>query len=237
MNEPARIRVSRPGWVFFVGRAVLRPLFWLLFRTRRIGHRDVPRGGAVLLAANHLSSWDTVLIPVAAPRPVQFLTKSAYFDKPGLRGAFLRWFFRNIGAVPVLRAAGSEAQAALEAGSAILRAGSVFAVFPEGTRSRDGRLYKGRAGAAWMALETGATVVPVGLVGTSGLKAFRWLRPGAPRPEVRFGAPMDLSDLAGKPGGVARRIATERIMDAIAELTGQERADELNATSSDAASE
>src|SRR5690606_447447 len=178
MNEPASAQVSRPGWVFYLGREVLRPLFWLLFRTRRIGHKALPSEGPVLLAANHLSSWDTVLIPVATPRPVQFLTKSAYFEKSGPKGAFLRWFFRNIGAVPVLRAAGSEAQAALDAGSSILRAGSVFAVFPEGTRSRDGRLYKGRAGAAWMALETGATVVPVGLVGTSGLKAFSWRRPG-----------------------------------------------------------
>lgn len=234
MNEPASAQVSRPGWVFYLGREVLRPLFWLLFRTRRIGHKALPSEGPVLLAANHLSSWDTVLIPVATPRPVQFLTKSAYFEKSGPKGAFLRWFFRNIGAVPVLRAAGSEAQAALDAGSSILRAGSVFAVFPEGTRSRDGRLYKGRGGAAWMALETGATVVPVGLVGTRGLKAFQWLKRGSVRPEVRFGEPIDLSDLADKPGGVARRVATERIMDAIAQLSGQERVDALNATSSDA---
>jgi 1-acyl-sn-glycerol-3-phosphate acyltransferase len=188
----------------------------------------------VLLASNHLNAWDTVLIPVAAIRPVQFLTKSSYFEKSGPLGAFLKWFFTNIGAVPVLRAAGSEAQAALAAGSSILSAGSVFAVFPEGTRSRDGRLYKGRGGAAWMALETGAAVVPVGLIGTGDMRVFGWLRRGSARPEVRFGTPLRLSDLADKPGGVARRIATERIMDAIAELTGQERADEFNATSSDA---
>jgi 1-acyl-sn-glycerol-3-phosphate acyltransferase len=221
--------------VYFLGRAVLRPLFWLLFRTRRVDHRDIPGTGPVLIASNHLNAWDTVLIPVAAVRPVQFLTKSSFFEKSGLLGSFLRWFFTNIGAVPVLRAAGSEAQAALEAGSSILRAGSVFAVFPEGTRSRDGRLYKGRGGAAWMALETGATVVPVGLIGTGDMRVFGWLRRGRHRPEVRFGAALDLSDLAGHPGGVARRIATERVMSAIAELTGQERVDEFNATSTDAA--
>lgn len=212
---------------------MLRPLFWLLFRTRRTGHKDIPTAGPVLLASNHLNAWDTVLIPVAAVRPVQFLTKSSFFERSGVLGAFLRWFFTNIGAVPVLRAAGSDAQAALAAGSAILSAGSVFAVFPEGTRSRDGRLYKGRGGAAWMALETGATVVPVGLIGTGDMRMFGWLRRGATRPEVRFGAALDLTDLSDKPGGVARRIATERIMDAIAELTGQERVDEFNATSTD----
>lgn len=234
MSESVAQPISRPGWVYFLGRVVLRPLFWLLFRTRRTGHRDAPATGPVLLAANHLNSWDPVLIPVAAVRPVQFLTKASFFERSGLLGGFLRWFFTNIGAVPVLRAAGSEAQAALAAGSAILSAGSVFAVFPEGTRSRDGRLYKGRGGAAWMALETGAVVVPVGVVGTRDMKMFGWLKRGAVRPEVRFGQALDLSDLAGMPGGVARRIATDRIMDAIAELTGQERADEFNSSSTDA---
>jgi len=221
--------------VYFLGRAVLRPLFWLLYRTRRIGHRDIPAGGPLLLASNHQSSWDTVLIPVAAIRPVQFLTKSTYFTKSGLMGRFLKWFFTSIGAVPVVRTAGHDAKAALAAGTAILQAGSVFAIFPEGTRSRDGRLYKGRGGAAWMALATDAVVVPVGLVGTDTMRAFGWLRRGHERPEVRFGPPVALGDLAGLPGGAARRIATERIMDAIAALTGQERADELNASSSDSA--
>lgn len=210
----------------------MRPYFWLLYRTRRSGHRALPKTGALLLAANHQSGWDTVLIPVASPRPVQFLTKSAYFSRSGLGGRLLRWFFTAIGAVPVLRTAGGQAQAALEAGSAILRAGSVFAVFPEGTRSRDGRLYRGRSGAAYMALDTGAAVVPVGLVGTDRMRPFGWLR-GLGRPEVRFGSPLDLSDLAELPAGQARRQATERIMDAIAALTGQERAEELNATSRD----
>ncbi|WP_040168250.1 lysophospholipid acyltransferase family protein [Microbacterium gorillae] len=233
MSDSPTRPVARPGGVYFVGRAVLRPLFAILFRARRTGRTALPRTGAVLLAANHLSGWDTVFIPVAASRPVQFLTKSSFFTGTGLRGRVSRWFFTSIGAVPVLRTAGHAAQAALDAGRDILRSGSVFAVFPEGTRSRDGRLYRGKTGAAWMALETGATVVPVGVIGTDRLVPFGWLL-GRGRPEVRFGAPLDLSDLADLPTGRARRLATERIMDAIAALTGQDRADSTNASSADA---
>lgn len=224
--------VQRPGAVYFIGRAVLRPLFRLLYGTRVSGREHLPTQGPVLLASNHLAGWDTVIIPVSAPRPVQFLTKSAFYTRSGAVGRFQRWFFTSIGGVPVLRQAGQAAQAALESGARILRAGSVFAVFPEGTRSRDGKLYRGRSGAAWMALETGATVVPVGLVGTATMAPFGWLR-GKGRPEVRFGAPIALADLADRPHGVARRIATERIMDAIAALSGQQRVDAVNRRSSD----
>ncbi|WP_402842927.1 lysophospholipid acyltransferase family protein [Microbacterium sp. GXS0129] len=232
MSE-AETPIPRPGAVYFVGRAVLRPLFTALYGARTSGREHVPPTGAVLLVANHLSGWDTVLIPTAASRPVQFLTKSSLFTRPGPLGRVLRWFFTSIGGVPVLRTAGQAAQAALDSGARILRAGSVFAVFPEGSRSRDGRLYQGRSGAGWMALETGATVVPVGVVGTADMALFGPLR-GRPRPEVRFGAPLDLSDLEGMPRGAARRIATERIMAAIAALTSQERADEVNGSSRDA---
>src|SRR5690606_17367794 len=134
-------------------------------------------------------------------------------------------FFREIGAIPVHRDVSAAAQGALNIGRSVLESGSVFAVFPEGTRSRDGRLYRGRAGAAWLALETSATVIPVGLVGTRRhLKNPVTGRPD--RVELRFGTPVPLADLAGLPAGQARREATERVMAAIAELTGQERVDE-----------
>lgn len=220
------------GWVYFLGRAILRPAFALLYGARRRDAERVPASGPVLLASNHLSAWDTLLIPVMSRRPVQFLTKSAYFTKPGLKGRLQRWFFTSIGAVPVTRTAGRDAQAALEAGVGVLEAGGVFAVFPEGSRSRDGRLYRGKSGAVWMAQRTGATVVPVGLVGTDRMRAFGYLR--GVRPEVRFGEPIDFADLEGQPAGRYRREATERIMDHIAELTDQERADALNQGSSDA---
>lgn len=224
--------VPRTGVVFHIVRAVLRPVLWILYGWRRSGHHHMPRRGAVLLAANHLSGWDTVLIPMAAPRPVQFLTKSAYFTQPGLKGRIMRWFFTSIGGVPVHRSVGHDAQAALRSGSSILRAGSVFAVFPEGTRSRDGRLYKGRSGAAWMALDTGATVLPVGVLGTHTMRPFAWLVGGS-RPMIRFGQPLDLASVASLTAGQARRQITDEIMDAIAALTGQERVDMLNASSRD----
>lgn len=222
---------AQAGIVFTVGRAALRPLLWLRFRPRVSGLEHVPSTGPVLLASNHLSAIDTIIIPSFSPRKVQFLAKSELFES-----RFGNWFFTRIGAIPVARETGSAAQAALEAGRRVLAEGHVFAVFPEGTRSNDGRLYRGRSGAAFMALETGATVVPVGLIGTNtSLKDPAAGR--APRAQVRFGAPVQLDDLAGMPGGRARREATDRIMAAIHELTGQELAEGYSEGSSrDAAS-
>jgi len=215
---PAQATVT-PGPVFFIGRAVLRPLLRLRFRPVITGREHIPAEGPVLLASNHLSALDTIIIPSFSTRQVQFLAKASLFESR-IGG----WFMRGIGAIPVMREAGSAAQAALEAGRRVLGAGQVFAVFPEGSRSRDGRLYRGRGGAAFMAFETGAQVVPVGLIGTNrGLKDPATGR--APRMEVRFGAPVPLDDLAGLPGGRARREATERIMSAIQALTGQEPAE------------
>ena len=236
MTAPAfssRAVASRPGAIYFIGRAILRPLFWLLYRPRIVGRENLPDQGPVLLASNHLSALDTVIIPTAAARPVQFLIKSAHFTAPGMLGRFRRWFFTSIGGVPVLRTTGRDARAALDAGSSILRAGSVFAVFPEGSRSRDGKLHAGHGGAAWMARDTGAAVVPVGLIGTGTVKPFGYLLPGRPRLEVHFGEPLALADLARMPDGKARREITERMMAAIASLTGQERSGSVNATSRD----
>jgi 1-acyl-sn-glycerol-3-phosphate acyltransferase len=225
--------LPRPGAIYFLGRVVLRPLFWLVYRPRIVGRGNVPERGPVLLASNHLASLDTLIIPTSASRPVQFLIKSSYFTGSGLLGRVKRWFFRSIGGVPVYRATGRDARAALDAGSSILRAGSVFAVFPEGTRSRDGKLHEGHGGAAWMARETRAAVVPVGLVGTGTVRPLSHLLPGMPRLEVHFGEPLDLADLDGVPDGKARREITERLMAAIARLSGQERSGTVNATSRD----
>lgn len=222
-SEPAT-----PGAVFTIGRAILRPLLWLRYRPRISGAERVPPAGPVLLASNHLSAVDTILIPSFSPRKVQFLAKSALFRRP-----IGRWFFTRIGAIPVYRDVGSESQSALEAGARVLRAGRVFAVFPEGSRSPDGRLYRGRRGAAYLALETGATVVPVGVIGTN--RSDSRSSTGKPvRTEVRFGDPIDLSDLAGLPGGRARSAATERIMAAIQALTGQDVASEYSSGSREA---
>lgn len=216
------------GVVFTIGRAILRPLLRVRFRPRISGTEHVPETGAVLYASNHLGGIDTILLPSFSPRKVQFLAKASLF-----RGWIRGWFFHQIGAVPVIRGAGTAAQAALDAGRDVLAAGGVFAVFPEGSRSRDGRLYRGRSGAAWMALETGATVVPVGLIGTN--RAL--LTPGERRHrrvELRFGAPVDLGGLKSLPKGRARREATTRIMRAIQELSEQEFVDQYSEGGRDA---
>lgn len=217
--------VARPGPVFYIGRAILRPVLRIRFRPRISGTHHVPLVGPVLLASNHLSGLDTILIPSFSPREIQFLAKASLFET-----RLGRWFFTSIGAVAVHREASPAAQSALEAGRKVLAASKAFAVFPEGSRSRDGRLYRGRSGAAWLALETGATVVPVGLLGTNR----KLNNPSTGRPdrvEIRFGAPLDLSDLATLPGSRARREATDRIMTAIHALTGQELAGEYSAGS------
>ena len=223
---------TRPGFIYFFGRVILRPLFWLLYRPRIVGRENIPERGPVLLVSNHLAALDALIIPTSATRPVQFLVKSSFFTGSGLLGRIKRWFFTSVGGVPVHRAAGRDARSALDAGSSILRAGSVFAVFPEGTRSRDGKLHEGHSGAAWMARSTRAAVVPVGLISTGTATPLSHLV-GKPRVEVRFGTPLDLSDLDGVPDGKARREITARMMNAIAQLSGQERSGTVNASSRD----
>ena len=225
-EEPAA--PGRPGALYLVGRAIIAPLARLLYRPRVVGRSNVPRRGAVILASNHLSFIDSVVIPLLAPRRVQFLAKSHYFTGRGLRGLINRWFFTAIGAVPVERGAGQAAQLALEQGKRLLDAGAAFALYPEGTRSLDGRLYKGRTGVAWLALTTGAPVVPVGLIGTDRLQPKGATMPRLRRVTVAFGEPLDLSHHGPASSGRARRQATDEIMAAIQALTGQEEAGVYN---------
>ncbi|GAA2039960.1 lysophospholipid acyltransferase family protein [Agromyces tropicus] len=219
---------SRPGPLYGLVRGVLRPLVRMVYRPTITGTEHVPRTGPVILASNHLSFVDSIVIPLAAPRPVQFLAKSHYFTGTGLTGWISRTFFTAIGAVSVERGAGAQAQAALDQGRRILDAGSAFALYPEGTRSLDGRLYRGRTGIAWLALTTGAVVVPVGLVGTQEIQPVGSSMPRVRPVTVRFGEPLDLSHHGAASSGRARRAATDEIMAAIHALTGQELADAYN---------
>lgn len=216
------------GSVRFLGRLLLAPLARLVFRPRVIGRRNVPRQGGVLIASNHLAFIDSIVLTLVARRSVSFMAKSAYFTGRGLKGRLQRAFFSGVGAVPVERGAGSAAQAALDAGLRVLEAGEAFSIYPEGTRSRDGRLYRGRTGVAWLALTAGVPVVPVGLVGTDRMQ------PGGKGPirfarvTVRFGEPMDLSAFGPATSGRARREATDAVMAAIQQLSGQEQAGVYN---------
>ena len=217
---------TKPATV--VGRMVVAPLARLLWRPKVVGRRNVPRTGPVILASNHRSFIDSPVITLLAPRQVSFLAKQEYFTGKGLRGAVSRAFFSGIGAIGVERGAGSAAQQALDLGLARLEAGEAFAIYPEGTRSLDGRLYRGRTGVAWLALTSGAPVVPVALTGTEDVQPVGSRLPRLARVRVEFGAPIDLSHFGAATSGRARRQATDAVMAAIQELSGQEPAGAYN---------
>lgn len=214
--------------LYTLARFTIAPLARLIFRPRVIGRNNVPKRGPVILASNHLSFIDSVAIPMVAPRRVRFLAKSSYFEGTGLGGRLQRLFFTAVGAIPVVRGAGSAAQAALEQSRQIIESGDAFALYPEGTRSLDGRLYKGRTGAAWLALTTGAPVVPVGLKRTNEFLPVGAKIPRNVRITIEFGKPLDLRHLGSADSGRARRLATDEIMSAIQALSGQELAGAYN---------
>ncbi|GAA1934814.1 lysophospholipid acyltransferase family protein [Microbacterium aoyamense] len=218
--EPAR----KMGATYALGRSLITPLARLIYRPHVEGKANVPKTGPVIFASNHLSFIDSIAIPVAAPRPVHFLAKSSYFEKP-----FSRWFFTSIGAIAVDRGAGQAALDALDQQKRLLDEGRTVALYPEGTRSTDGRLYKGRTGVAFLALQTGAPVVPVGLIGTDLVMPVGASMPSLKhRITVKFGEPLDLSDHGAAASGKARRLATDEIMAAIHALSGQELAGAYN---------
>jgi len=223
-TEPRRM-----GATYYLGRFIITPLARLVYRPRIEGRGKVPKAGPVIFASNHLSFLDSIAIPVAAPRPVHFLAKSSYFEGTGLSGWASREFFTAIGAVPVKRGAGQAALDALDQQRVLLEQGSAVALYPEGTRSLDGRLYKGRTGVAFLALQTGAPVVPVGLVGTDRVMPVGAKMPSIKhRVTVRFGEPLHLSHHGAADSGRARRLATDDIMAAIHALSGQELANTYN---------
>ena len=215
--------------LYRVLHTVLPPALRAVWRPTVEGLDHVPRTGGVLLASNHLSFVDSVVIPAVAPRDVVFLAKAEYFTGTGVRGALQRAWFEGLGMIPVDR---DDSRAAIESlGTAleVLRAGKAFGVYPEGTRSRDGRLYRGRTGVAQLALQSGAPIVPVGLIGTQDIQPVGSSRPRLAKVTVRFGEPLQV---AGRYDGVApgraRREITDEVMRRIAGLTGQEVVDTYN---------
>ena len=212
-----------------VSRFVLVPLARAIYRPRVEGRDNVPRHGAVILASNHLSFIDSVVIPLTAPRKVVFLAKAEYFTGTGIRGALSRLWFTSLGMIPVKRDDHRAAQDSLDAALEVLKRGEAFGIYPEGTRSRDGRLYRGRTGVAWLALTAGVPVVPVALEDTQRLQPVGSRLPRPVRVTVRFGEPLHFADrYAGVPQGRARREVTDEIMAAIHALSGQELAGVYN---------
>ncbi|MDQ3761041.1 MAG: 1-acyl-sn-glycerol-3-phosphate acyltransferase [Actinomycetota bacterium] len=205
---------------------LLGPLMRLTCHPHVQGAEHIPERGGAILASNHLAVADSFFLPLVIRRRVTFLAKREYFTTPGLRGWLKRQFFSAAGQVPIDRSSASAAQAALDTGVRLLAQGKLLGIYPEGTRSPDGRLYKGKTGVARMALEAGVPVIPVVMVGTdkvspAGTKMWR------PHPvEVRFGPPLDFSRYAVLAGDrFVERSMVDEIMYALMDLSGQEYVD------------
>jgi 1-acyl-sn-glycerol-3-phosphate acyltransferase len=209
--------------------AVVPPLARSIWRPAVEGVENVPLTGPVLLASNHVAFMDSVVIPVVAPRKVVFLAKSEYFTGTGVRGRLMKAWFEATGMVPVDRDDTKSAIDSLGIALEVLGRGEAFGLYPEGTRSRDGRLYRGRTGVAQLALVSGAPIVPVGLVGTDRLQPVGSTLPRLAKVTVRFGEPILVAGkYDGVPPGRARREITDRVMAEIQRLSGQEPAGHYN---------
>ncbi|MEU5810429.1 lysophospholipid acyltransferase family protein [Streptomyces sp. NPDC047718] len=204
----------------------LGPLLRLLFRPRIEGLENVPAEGAAIVAGNHLSFSDHFLMPAILKRRITFLAKAEYFTGPGLKGRLTAFFFRSAGQIPVDRSGRDAGRAALREGLGVLGRGELLGIYPEGTRSHDGRLYKGKVGVAAMALGAGVPVVPCAMLGTFEIQPPGRRIPKIRRVTIRFGRPMDFSRYAGLEGERAvLRAVTDEIMYAILDLSGQEYVD------------
>jgi len=214
---------------------IVPPLLRAVWRPHVLGLERVPRTGPLILASNHQSFIDSVVIPAVTPRPVNFLAKSDYFEGRGFKGRLVREWFEAFGAMPVDRDDSKAALASLDTALSVLAGGGAFGIYPEGTRSRDGRLYRGRTGVAQLALTSGAPIVPVGLIDTARLQPVGSHRPRLVRITVRFGEPIDVRGrYDGVPPGRARREITDLVMSEIQKLTGQEAAGVYNDRAPDA---
>ena len=195
----------------------------LLFRPKVKGLRHVPASGPVILASNHLSFSDSIFMPLVVPRKVTFLAKSEYFTSPGPKGFIKKLTFIALGQVPVDRSGGRRSEAALITGLQVLAEGNSLGIYPEGTRSPDGRLYKGRTGIARLAIESGAPVIPIAMFNTDKIQPSGTVVPKVMRVGITFGEPMyfegDSSDLQ------YLRQVTDQIMKRIQQLSGQEYVD------------
>ena len=204
-----------------LSRVVAGPILHALGRPRATGLENIPASGPALLASNHLSIIDSVYLPLMLSRPVVFPAKAEYFTAKGPVGRLWAAYLRSTNQLAMNRDDTRSATATLEAAAEILRAGELFGFYPEGTRSPDGRLYRGRSGLGWLVLNTGAPVIPIAMAGTR-----RMMPPGKlPRPakiEIKIGKPMEFGHLAGDPPGRARRIIADEVMQAIRDLSGQE---------------
>jgi len=213
-------------WYWLFKYIFMGPVLSFLGRPKVEGLEYVPSSGPAILAGNHLAVADSFYLPLVVRRRITFLAKAEYFTGKGLKGRFTAWFYTAAGQVPIDRADAGAAQAALETAERLLNDGKLLGMYPEGTRSPDGRLYKGKSGLARLALETGVPVIPVAMVGTDVVNppGSRMWRFG--RVEVRFGKPMDFSRFDGMAGNrFIERAVIDEVMYELMKLSGQEYVD------------
>jgi 1-acyl-sn-glycerol-3-phosphate acyltransferase len=215
------------GVFYWVLKAVLYPVLRVVFRPWAEGTDNVPRQGPAIIASNHLSFSDHFFGPLLLPRQVFYLGKAEYFTGRGLKGVISKAFFRGVGTIPLDRSGGDAAERALQTGLRVLAAGNLLGIYPEGTRTPDGRLYRGKTGVARLALESHAPVIPCAMVNTFDLQPPGKIIPRLRfRPGVRFGQPLDFSRYYGMASDrVVQRAVTDEIMYALMDLAGQEYVD------------
>ncbi|HEY7016602.1 MAG TPA: lysophospholipid acyltransferase family protein [Streptosporangiaceae bacterium] len=213
---------------YWVVKAILGPFLKIVFRPWAVGTDNVPREGPAILASNHLSFSDHFFAPLPLPRKVVFLAKSEYFTGRGIKGLISKAFFSGVGQIPVDRSGGKASERALRTGLRVLADGQLLGIYPEGTRTPDGRLYRGKTGVARLALEARVPVIPTAMVGTfefqppGKITPRLWVRPG-----VKFGKPLDFSRYYGMENDrLVLRATTDEIMYELMKLSGQEYVDQ-----------
>jgi len=209
---------------------VLGPVLKTLFRPWVKGLDNVPAEGAAILASNHLSFSDSIFMPLMVPRPVVFLAKSEYFTGKGIKGKLTATFFRLTNQLPMDRSGGAASALSLNAGMDVLKNGSLLGIYPEGTRSPDSRLYRGKVGVARLALQARVPVIPVAMIGTDKVQPIGKRMPNIRRIGMIFGEPLDFSRYYGmEDDRLIQRSVTDEIMYELMRLSGQEYVDEYAA--------
>jgi len=213
-------------WYFLLKNIFLGPVLKVLFRPWIKGAEKIPTDGAAILASNHLSFSDSIFLPLMLRRPVVFLAKSEYFTGKGIKGTLSRWFFKGTGQLPIDRSGGKASEAALNTGLSVLAQSQLLGIYPEGTRSPDGRLFRGRTGIARMVLEAKVPVFPVAMIDTEKVQPIGRKLPRIRRIGVVVGEPLDFSRFAGMEGDrLVLRAVTDEIIYELMKLSGQEYID------------
>lgn len=211
---------------FIIKNFILGPILQILFRPWVKGAKNVPNAGGAILASNHLSFSDSIFLPLKVRRPVTFLAKSDYFTGKGVKGALIRWFFKATGQLPIDRSGGKASEDSLNTGLGVLERGLLLGIYPEGTRSPDAKLYRGRTGIARMVLEAKVPVIPVAMIDTEKVQPIGSKYPKIRRVGVVIGEPMDFTRFAGMEGERAvLRAVTDLIVYNIMQLSNQEYED------------